>query len=112
MQPELVEDTVLDQVTLELNIVSKMKEDENFVQKNERSLSEVLSKVLEEKDYKKLLPIIEYLDDNDSITPKIAEELVEKSSATARRYLKVLVDEKILMPKGNTNNVVYKKIYN
>ena len=36
-QPELLEDTVLDQVTLELNIVSKMKEDENFVQKNERS---------------------------------------------------------------------------
>ena len=74
-----------------------------------KKMSEVLSEVLEEKDYRKLLPIIEYLDDNDSITPKTAEELIEKSSATARRYLKVLVDENILVPKGNTNNVVYIK---
>lgn len=108
-QPELVEDTVLSQVTLNLSLVAEENEDENFTQKNERSLSEVLSEVLEEKDYRKLLPIIEYLDDNDSITPKTAEELIEKSSATARRYLKVLVDENILVPKGNTNNVVYIK---
>lgn len=108
-QPELMEHSVLNQVTLKLSFVAEENEDENFIQKNERSLSEVLSGVLVEKDYKKLLPIIEYLDENDSITPKTAEQVIEKSSATARRYLKILVDENILTPTGNTNNVVYVK---
>lgn len=100
---------MLNQVTLNLSLAAEENENENFIQKNERSLSEVLSEVLEVKDYKKLLPIIEYLGDNDSITPKTAEELIEKSSATARRYLKILVDENVLMPKGSTNNVMYIK---
>lgn len=39
---------------------AKMKEDSNFIQKNERSLKEVLN----HKDYEKILPIIEYLETN------------------------------------------------
>lgn len=39
---------------------AKMKEDSNFIQKNERSLKEVLN----HKDHEKILPIIEYLETN------------------------------------------------
>jgi len=49
-------------------------------QKNERSLSEVLSK----KDYDKVL-----------------------SPATVRRYLGILVDAGVIEPEGSTNNIVY-----
>jgi len=58
----------------------------NFALNNERRLSEVLSEVLSSKDYVKLLPIIEYMEVNDSITPKEAETLVNRSPATTRRY--------------------------
>lgn len=53
----------------------------NDNQKIERSLSEVL----DEKTYKKLLSIIEYLEENDRITPKTAERILGKSAATTRR---------------------------
>lgn len=41
-----------------------MNEDTNFIQKNERSLKELLS----QKDYEKTLSIIEYLEMNSVIT--------------------------------------------
>jgi len=82
----------------------------NFAQKNERSLSEVMSEVLSSKDYVKLLPIIEYLEANDSITPKEAEALVNRSSATVRRYLGLLVSAKVLGSKGSTTNITYNRI--
>jgi len=82
----------------------------NFAQKNERSLSEVMSEVLSSKDYVKLLPIIEYLEANDSITPKEAEALVNRSSATVRRYLGLLVSAKVLGSKGSTTNITYHRI--
>ena len=53
-----------DRTVLSLSFVkkedAKMKEDSNFIQKNERSLKEVLN----HKDYEKILPIIEYLETN------------------------------------------------
>jgi ATP-dependent DNA helicase RecG len=85
-------------------------ETNNFAQKNERSLSEVLSEVLIPKDYKKLLPVITYLEENDSIRPKEAEFLLGKSPATVRRYLGILVDAKILEPRGMTTKTTYVKI--
>jgi len=78
----------------------------NFAQKNERSLSEVLSST----DYVKLLPIIDYLEANDSITPKEAEALVNKSSATVRRYLGLLISAKVLGSKRSTTNITYYRI--
>ena len=42
-------------------------------------------------NYNKLLPIIEYLETYDSITPQEAERVCGKSAATVRRYLKSLV---------------------
>jgi len=82
----------------------------DFAQKNERRLSEVLSEVLSSRDYIKLLPIIEYLEVNDSITPKEAEALVNKSSATVRRYLGLLVSAKVPGSKGSTTNITYYRI--
>ena len=80
----------------------------NLAQKNERSLSEVLSEVLTEKDYDKVLPLIEYFEENENLTPKEAKKIIGKSAATVRRYLKILVDAEVLTVEGNTNNLIYK----
>ena len=82
----------------------------NFDQMNERSLSEVLSEALSSNEYHKLLPIIEYLEVNDRITPKEAEILVNKSPATVRRYLGLLVSANVLISKGSTTSVTYHRI--
>ena len=115
IMPELQENTRLNQVTLTLKMVAneeEMKEDRNFDQKNERSLREVLKEVLIAKEYEKMFPIIEYLEGNSAITTQTAERLTGKSSATAWRYLKKLVEAGIIEPDGNTNNAEYKKIVN
>ncbi|HBA51292.1 MAG TPA: AAA family ATPase [Lachnospiraceae bacterium] len=114
IKPELKEDTRLNQVTLTLKMVyaneEGMKEDRNFNQKNERSLKEVLKEVLIAKDYEKMFPIIEYLEGNLVISTQIAEQLTGRSSATAWRYLKKLVEAGVIEPDGNTNNAGYRKI--
>lgn len=76
-------------------------------QKNERSLSEVLSEVLSKKNYEKVLPVIEYVKDKEIITPKEAEEIIGKSPATARRYMKILLDTGLFESEGRTSNLVY-----
>ena len=86
---------------------AKMKEDANFIQKNERSLKEVLKEVLNQKDYEKTLPIIEYLERNSSITTQTARQITGKSLATAWRYIQILVKADILESDGNTNNAEY-----
>ena len=74
-----------DRTVLSLSFVkkedAKMKEDSNFIQKNERSLKEVLN----HKDYEKILPIIEYLETNSAITTQMARQITGKSLATAWR---------------------------
>ena len=91
----------------------KMKEDANFIQKNERSLKEVLKEVLNQKDYEKTLPIIEYLEVNSAITTQTARQITGKSLATAWRYIQILVKKDVLEADGNTNNAEYvvKDIY-
>ena len=84
-------------------------ETQKFAQKDERTLSELMSEVLSREDYEKLLPIIEYLEIHDSINPKMAETLVNKSPATVRRYLRLLVSANVLEPKGKAKNIVYFK---
>lgn len=81
-----------------------MKEDINLIQKNERSLKEVLGR----KDFEKTLLIIEYLETKSSITTQTAKQITGKSSATAWRYLQILIKA-----DGNTNNAEYvvKDIY-
>lgn len=65
----------------------EMKEDINLIQKNERSLNEVLG----QKDFEKTLAIIEYLKTKSSITTQKAKQITGKSSATAWRYIQILV---------------------
>lgn len=88
----------------------KLSDERNFIQQNERSLSEVLSEVLNKAEYEKVLPLIEYLETYETITPKEAEELTGKSAATARRYLKILVESGVLSVSGNTNKIQYFRI--
>ena len=81
----------------------EMKEDINLIQKNERSLKEVLS----QKDYEKTSPIIEYLETNSSITTQTVRQITGKSLATAWRYIQILVKAGVLESDGNTNNAEY-----
>ena len=77
-------------------------------EKNERSLSEVLSEVLKASDFYKLEKIIKIIEEKGEITPKEAEEVSGKSAATVRRYLKILVGTGYVEAEGSTNNSVYK----
>ncbi|MFI3176141.1 MAG: putative DNA binding domain-containing protein [Eubacteriales bacterium] len=83
---------------------------ENFNQKNERSLSEVLSEVIEPKIYEKIKKIIFILQEKGTITPKEAEQELRKSPATIRRYMKLLVETEYVTQEGNTNSIIYKNI--
>lgn len=88
-----------------------IQENNNFIQidkKNERSLSEVLSEVLKETEFKKMQPIIKYLQENKEITPQEAVKVCNKSAATIRRYFNVLLKTGYVISEGYTNNIIYK----
>ena len=76
----------------------------NSGQKNDRSLTEALSK----KNYEKILPIAIYLDEHKEITPQKAQTIVKKSKSTVYRYLSMLVETGFVEVDGNTNNAVYR----
>ena len=82
-------------------------DNKNFGQKNDRSLTEVLTEVLTKKNYEKVLPILKYLDKNGKITPQVAEMVIKKSKSTTYRYLTMLVETGCVEVSGNTNNAVY-----
>ena len=63
-----------------------------------------MKEVLNQKDYEKTLPIIEYLETNSSITTQIVRQITGKSLATAWRYIQILVKADVLKSDGNTNN--------
>ena len=81
-----------------------MLESENSAQKNERSLSEVLT----QKDYDKVGTIVNFMEEHGEITPKEAEAITEKSAATVRRYFKILADTRYIVAEGSINNIVYR----
>ncbi len=56
-----------------------------------------MSEVLTKKDFDKVLPIIELLEEKGCIIPKEAEDVCDKSSATIRRYLGLLIQCKKYM---------------
>ena len=80
------------------------------VAKNERSLSEVLSEVMKQSNFDKVKNIILLIEEKGKITPKEAEEVCGKSTATVRRYLKMLVQTGYIEAEGSTNNTIYKTI--
>lgn len=77
-------------------------ENENFAQKNERNLSEVLR----QKDYDKVRTIANFMEEHGEITPKEAENITRKSAATVRRYFRILVDTRYIVAEGSTNNLI------
>ena len=127
VEPDLEEDTIINQVTLilKLNAVDninksndmKMSEKQEQEEKNERRLSEdtknerrlseVLSEVLNKNDYKKVEKIVSYLEENKTITSNIAENITGKSGATVRRYLRLLVETGYVKAEGKTSNTRY-----
>lgn len=111
-EPEFETDDERNYLITTIKIHEAFKKNNNIKEKNknERSLSEVLSEVLNEKDIKKLFPLIEYLDLHDNITPEKGKKLTGKSAATVRRYLKILCDLKVIELEGNTNNVSYRRV--
>ena len=79
----------------------------HFERNHERNIERALSGLLSEADYEKLVPIIEHLENNESISPKEAVMLTKKSPATVRRYLGLLVSAKILEARGKGKKTVY-----
>lgn len=60
-----------------------------------------MSEVLTKKDFDKVLPIIEILEEKGCVTPKEALEVCNKSTATVRRYLSMLVATGIVVAEGS-----------
>ena len=67
-----------------------------------------MSEVLTQKDYNKVSTIVNYMEEHGEITPKEAETITGKSTATVRRYFKILADSRYIVAEGNTNNIVYR----
>jgi ATP-dependent DNA helicase RecG len=86
--------------------------DEANFNKNERRLSEVLSEVLSKTDYEKLTPLIDYIEQNGSIKPKVASDICQKSPSTVRRYLNILTQTGYIIAEGKTSNMVYRAKFN
>lgn len=99
-------------MTLVLKRVEKFRTSStaNSIQKNERSLSEVLSEVLSPKDYEKMVPIIQILEKSNAVTPSEAKHACGKSAATVRRYLKLLTSIGVVKAEGQTNNTIYQVV--
>lgn len=104
-------DTDVERNYLETTIIIRkgFERKDNFNQKNERSLSEVLSEVLKPKDYEKVKDIIAVMQKKGSIAPKEVEKICGKSAATSRRYMKILVETGYIVQEGKTNNIAYKR---
>ena len=66
-----------------------------------------MSEVLSGKDINKLLPILEYLDSHNRISPEEGRKITGKSAATVRRYLGMLSDAGVLEVEGSTSNILY-----
>lgn len=66
-----------------------------------------MSEVLEKREYDKVRAIIDFIEENGKITPKEAEKITKKSTATVRRYLKMLVSTGCVIAEGNTNTMTY-----
>jgi ATP-dependent DNA helicase RecG len=77
--------------------------------KNERSLKEVLKGVLKEADYRRIVSIVEVIDNKGSITPTEAKKICGKSETTTWRYLNMLMETGYVISEGSTNNIHYKR---
>ena len=70
-------------------------------------MKDVLSKTLKEREKKKLLPLVDYFEEHDSISSADAAALIEMSVASATRYLRKMVELGVLVKKGRSYNTLY-----
>jgi ATP-dependent DNA helicase RecG len=76
------------------------------VKNNDRRMTELLT----EKEQKKMLVILEYIQENDTINNEKGRELTGKSAATVKRYLKRLCEAGVLESTGITSDTIYMKV--
>lgn len=87
---------------------SKPETADNEHQKAVDRMLDILSRNLTEKEKGRILPIVEFLKVNDSITRKKAMEITGKGKSVASDYLKKLVELDVLVSEGQTNNLYYR----
>ncbi len=87
-----------------------LKDDPRSVQRNEK-MKQLLKQLLKQKDYNKLLPVIDYLEENEEISTEIIRSLTGKSRSTAWRYMQMLCEAGIVEPIGTNNKMLYKRCY-
>lgn len=71
------------------------------------SMSKLMSELMSELDQKRMMQIITFLEKNDSITSKIAGELLNVQNKTAARLLKKAEELEILKGCGKTRGKAY-----
>ena len=79
--------------------------EEELLPDDERSLKEVLK----EADYRKVLPIVELIDTQGTVTPSEAKAACGKSDTTTWRYIGLLVNTGLVAPDGETNKKIYRR---
>lgn len=82
-------------------------ENDNLLQ-NETSFETSLKQVLKPKDFEKLVDVIRVLEVKREISVQEVMKITQKSRTTAWRYMKMLVDLRVLEMEGNTNNMIYR----
>ncbi|MGN0514889.1 MAG: RNA-binding domain-containing protein, partial [Lachnospiraceae bacterium] len=80
------------------------------VQKNE-TMKQLLKQLLKQSEYQKILPIIDYLEDNEEISTETVKTLTGKSRSTSWRYIQTLCEANILEPIGDNNKRLYKRCF-
>lgn len=70
-------------------------------QKSIDRMMDILSCKLTDREKEKLWPIVEYLQGHSHIDKQIVMELTGKSSTTAKRYIKILIDFDIICREGD-----------
>ena len=88
-----------------LALLHGKSEESNWLNSNERIMSELMSGKMKEP----LEKILEYLKNNTEITNAIGQELTGKSTAQVRRYLNALCDVGIIKSNKGTKGNVYLK---
>ena len=86
------------------------KDNSKPIQKNE-TMKQLLKQLLKQSEYQKILPIIDYLEDNEEISTETVKTLTGKSRSTSWRYIQTLCEANILEPIGDNNKRLYKRCF-
>ncbi len=67
-----------------------------------------LKQVLKQADYDKVIPLLDPLEEKQQLSIQEVMTLTGKARTTAWRYMKMLEEANVVVPEGETNNVVYR----